>query len=127
MLPVGGWSHGHSSSSKFYWKSDVYAMAEMLGLYEKNLYMRKPGAKQALENFKVGRQAQVRTILEVDMFLFHSHDELTARAFSMWPGARTGCYRLLHYDQRRSGNGKRKDAQRELSDVSCLGCALQLN
>jgi hypothetical protein len=95
MLSVGGWSHGHPSSSKFYWESDIYAMAEILGPYEKNIHMRKPGAKQALETFKAGRQAHVRSILEVALFSFHIRDQLSVSMFSMPSDVRTGYIMLL--------------------------------
>lgn len=47
--------------------ADIYDMAEKLGKYQKNVHMRMPGAKQALEEFKAARIDYVASILEVSM------------------------------------------------------------
>ncbi|KAF7984914.1 hypothetical protein HWV62_10935 [Athelia sp. TMB] len=52
---IGGWSHGHSSNSKFFWNQDVIDMCEQLGSYQKNVSLRKRGAKKALDDFVAAR------------------------------------------------------------------------
>ena len=52
---AGGWAHGYASKSKFYWVDDIYAMVKELGKYQKDVKLRKRGAKQALDDFKKSR------------------------------------------------------------------------
>lgn len=68
LSTVGGWAHGHASNGKFYWKDDIYDMAKELGVYQSNVQLRKPGAKQLLENFKQDRIKIVKSILMVSGF-----------------------------------------------------------
>lgn len=49
---IGGWAHGHASGSKFFWSDDIFNLAARLGAYQKDVHMRKPGAKKRLEDFK---------------------------------------------------------------------------
>jgi hypothetical protein len=64
---VGGWSHGQASNSKFFWKADIYSMARKLGEYQKDVQLRKLGAKEALEHFKKTRRALVEDIMKVSI------------------------------------------------------------
>ncbi|KIJ61012.1 hypothetical protein HYDPIDRAFT_31712 [Hydnomerulius pinastri MD-312] len=61
---VGGWAHGHASHSKFFWTSDVYDMGQQLGKYQKDVHMRKTGARVLLNDYKEARKQFVASILE---------------------------------------------------------------
>jgi hypothetical protein len=52
---AGGWTQGYASNSKFYWVDDIYAMVKELGKYQKDVNLRKRGAKDALDDFKKSR------------------------------------------------------------------------
>jgi len=52
---AGGWAHGYASNSKFYWEDDIYSMVKEFGKYQKDVELRKRGAKQALDDFKNSR------------------------------------------------------------------------
>jgi hypothetical protein len=67
FLEVGGWAHGQPSKSKFFWKADIYSMAKKLGEYQKDVQLRKPGAKEALEHFKKARKTLVEDIIKVSI------------------------------------------------------------
>jgi len=41
-------------------------MAKILGVYQKNIHMRKIGARQSLEDFHASREKIVKRILEVN-------------------------------------------------------------
>jgi len=58
---AGGWAHGYHSNSKYYWVNDIYDMVKELGNYQKDVSMRKRGAKQALEDFTKARIEFVAT------------------------------------------------------------------
>ncbi|OAX41097.1 hypothetical protein K503DRAFT_864114 [Rhizopogon vinicolor AM-OR11-026] len=60
---IGGWAHGHASGSKFFWSADVFQMAEQFGAYQKDAYMGKRGAKQALEVFMELRRKYVVSVI----------------------------------------------------------------
>ncbi|KDQ15359.1 hypothetical protein BOTBODRAFT_290130 [Botryobasidium botryosum FD-172 SS1] len=60
---TGGWAHGHASNSKFFWISDIYEMSQMLGVYQSDVHMRKPGAKKALDDFQASRMEHVAAII----------------------------------------------------------------
>ncbi|EDR07656.1 uncharacterized protein LACBIDRAFT_298005 [Laccaria bicolor S238N-H82] len=67
LLPytsVGGWSHGHSTSSKFYWDTDIQAMNIMLAKFHHDIHMRVPGAKKKLDEFIEDRKAHVIEVLK---------------------------------------------------------------
>jgi hypothetical protein len=53
---AGGWAHGRRSSSKFFWESDIYDMSQRVGVLQKDVALRKKGAKKALEQFKINRK-----------------------------------------------------------------------
>ncbi|KAI0343092.1 hypothetical protein BDW22DRAFT_1483967 [Trametopsis cervina] len=59
---VGGSAHGHSSTSRFYWKADVDAIARQHGDLVKNVRMRKPGAPNQPALFEGNR---VKVVLEM--------------------------------------------------------------
>lgn len=73
---VGGWAHGHASTSKFYWEEDIYDMARRWGAMQNDVHMRIPGAKQKLETFRDDRKNLVLSIREVRIFsiLPHQHN-----------------------------------------------------
>lgn len=60
---IGGWAHGHTSGSKFFWSDDVLQMAAQLGMYQKDVHMFKPGAKKRLEDFKQSRERCVDSVV----------------------------------------------------------------
>ncbi|KAG0698024.1 hypothetical protein DFH29DRAFT_1003243 [Suillus ampliporus] len=60
---IGGWAHGHASGSKFFWSADVLKTAEQLGMYQKDVHMFKPRAKQVLEDFKQSRKEYVDSVV----------------------------------------------------------------
>lgn len=62
---VGGWAHGHSTTSKFYWIPDIHDMAVKLGAFRKNIHMGKPGAKKTLKDFEQARAELVKSIPQV--------------------------------------------------------------
>lgn len=65
MSSVGGWSHGHSTSSKFYWDTEIEAMNIMLVKFRHNIHMRVPGAKKKLDDFIEDRKAHVIEVIKV--------------------------------------------------------------
>jgi hypothetical protein len=52
---AGGWAQGYASKSKYYWVDDIYDIVKELGKYQKDVKMRKRGAKQALDDFTEAR------------------------------------------------------------------------
>ncbi|KAJ7037952.1 hypothetical protein C8F04DRAFT_998527 [Mycena alexandri] len=60
---IGGHAHGYPSKSRFYWQSDIEEMAETLAAYDRDVHMRLPGARKALEAFTAERIALVRTVV----------------------------------------------------------------
>jgi len=50
--------------SKFYWEDDIYAMATIYSKYQMDMGLRKPRAKEALQEFKDQRIAHVRAVTE---------------------------------------------------------------
>ncbi|TFK65185.1 hypothetical protein BDN72DRAFT_962693 [Pluteus cervinus] len=67
LLPytnVGGWVTHSTSSSRYYWKDDVYAIVKELGPYQKGIQLRTPNAKQKLDDFKAARLAYVKQIVD---------------------------------------------------------------
>ncbi|KAI0048473.1 hypothetical protein FA95DRAFT_1038684 [Auriscalpium vulgare] len=76
LLPfthTGGWAHGHSSNSKFYWRPDVIAMHEKLAEFK--------GDAKALKAFRKERVATVGAILEdVADFETWAHEAANARS-----------------------------------------------
>ncbi|KAG1731967.1 uncharacterized protein EDB91DRAFT_701462 [Suillus paluster] len=60
---IGGWAHGHASGSKFFWSADVLKMAQQLGARHKDVHMFKPGAKEALKDFKQSREEYVNAVV----------------------------------------------------------------
>ncbi|KJA20477.1 hypothetical protein HYPSUDRAFT_56071 [Hypholoma sublateritium FD-334 SS-4] len=59
---VGGWAHGHASSSQFYWKPDIQAMVRKLAMFDHQKHMRAAGAQANLDEFKQKRYALVAEI-----------------------------------------------------------------
>ena len=70
---VGGWAHGHPSSSKFYWASDVDDIGHQIARLNNDVHMRKPGASKALSNFYTARLALVEHVVQV-VSLIDTHD-----------------------------------------------------
>ncbi|THH17874.1 hypothetical protein EW146_g3017 [Bondarzewia mesenterica] len=60
---IGGWSHGHSSKSKFYWTSDVEAMAAKVAQFQKDIHMGKTGAQKAWNEFRSKRILHVDAVV----------------------------------------------------------------
>ncbi|TFY72167.1 hypothetical protein EVG20_g834 [Dentipellis fragilis] len=52
---TGGWSHGHASSKKFYWKPSVDKMDAKLTELKKAVAMNMPNARKVLEDFRKER------------------------------------------------------------------------
>ncbi|KAF9476676.1 hypothetical protein BDN70DRAFT_882141 [Pholiota conissans] len=59
---VGGWAHGHKSSSKFFWRSDIEDMMHQLATYNQKKHMRVPGAQNELKVFTEQRIERVQDI-----------------------------------------------------------------
>ena len=58
--------------SKFYWDDDIYAMAAVYVKFQSDIYLRKPGAKDALQKFKSERIEYVKAVDEVGYNLSYS-------------------------------------------------------
>ncbi|KAI0343093.1 hypothetical protein BDW22DRAFT_1478005 [Trametopsis cervina] len=52
---IGGFAHGHPSSSRFYWEDDVHAMAQQHGDLVKNVRLKKADAANQLVSFEASR------------------------------------------------------------------------
>ncbi|KAH9922960.1 uncharacterized protein B0H18DRAFT_1016365 [Fomitopsis serialis] len=50
--------------SNFYWEDDIYAMATIYSKYQMDIGLRKPHAKEALQEYKDQRVAYVRAVTE---------------------------------------------------------------
>ncbi|KAF8872479.1 hypothetical protein CPB84DRAFT_1799498 [Gymnopilus junonius] len=50
---TGGWSHGYSSSSRFFWRNDISNMIAKLAALDDNIRQGRPNAKRELTTFKV--------------------------------------------------------------------------
>ncbi|KAJ6523798.1 hypothetical protein B0H10DRAFT_1974884 [Mycena sp. CBHHK59/15] len=61
---IGGFAHGRTSRSQFYWKSDINEMSKQLAVYERDARMRVIGAQKRLEGFRADRIALVAAIAE---------------------------------------------------------------
>ncbi|KAJ6612671.1 hypothetical protein B0H10DRAFT_2192310 [Mycena sp. CBHHK59/15] len=61
---IGGFAHGRTSRSQFYWKSDINEMSKQLAVYERDARMRVIGAQKRLEDFRADRIALVAAIAE---------------------------------------------------------------
>ncbi|KAJ7691739.1 hypothetical protein B0H17DRAFT_1179481 [Mycena rosella] len=61
---IGGFAHGHASSSNFYWKADIEKVAETLAVKEHDVHMHLIGARKKLEDFTAERVALVATVVE---------------------------------------------------------------
>ncbi|KDQ15360.1 hypothetical protein BOTBODRAFT_173854 [Botryobasidium botryosum FD-172 SS1] len=59
---TGGWAHDYISESKSFLRDDIYEMSQMLGAYQSDVHMHKPGAEKALEDFKAARMERVAAI-----------------------------------------------------------------
>ena len=62
---MGGWSHGHASSSQFYWKPDIVAMVRKLATFEHEKHMCTAGAQVNLDEFKQKRYGLIAEISSV--------------------------------------------------------------
>ena len=51
--------------SKFYWEDDIYAIAEVYVKYQSDVYLRKPGANDAMRKFRSERIEYVQAVEEV--------------------------------------------------------------
>ncbi|KAI9507305.1 hypothetical protein F5148DRAFT_1206134 [Russula earlei] len=60
----GGWAHRRVSSSRFYWKPDLYEMGKRLAELEEDRDSGKPGALQRLETFRGERILLVNSIVQ---------------------------------------------------------------
>ena len=52
FIQVSAWSSGFGSNNQYFWTSDINAMSQKLTEYKKSIKLRRPGAKQALKDFK---------------------------------------------------------------------------
>jgi hypothetical protein len=62
---AGGWNHGHPSKGRFYWEADIFDMAKKLGNYQKDIHMRKTGARTSFDHFQASRKKLIKCIQEV--------------------------------------------------------------
>jgi hypothetical protein len=62
---VSAWSSGFGSNNRYFWISDIDTMSQKLAEYKKNIKLRRPGAKQALKDFKVQQIEMVKSSREV--------------------------------------------------------------
>ncbi|KAJ7105396.1 hypothetical protein C8R43DRAFT_1165696 [Mycena crocata] len=60
---IGGFAHGHASSSNFYWKPDIEEMIGKLAVLDSDVHRRVPGARKKLEDFTAERIAFVETVV----------------------------------------------------------------
>ena len=68
---VGAWSFGYARGSRFFWDSDIHAMLQKLAEYQHNIHFRRPGAQQALKDFKDQQKEVVASIREVSSISSH--------------------------------------------------------
>ncbi|KAF8953642.1 hypothetical protein BDZ97DRAFT_2082542 [Flammula alnicola] len=61
---VGGWAHGHSSNSQFFWEADILDMVHKLATHTHNIHMRLADAKKNLDIFKEERLKLVKEITD---------------------------------------------------------------
>ncbi|KAJ7201594.1 hypothetical protein GGX14DRAFT_699345 [Mycena pura] len=61
---VGGHSHGHASSSCWYWNADIENMEKKLVAFDHDIHMRVPNARKKLEDFIAQQTAQATSIVE---------------------------------------------------------------
>ncbi|KAF7316507.1 hypothetical protein MIND_00169900 [Mycena indigotica] len=61
---IGGHSHGHASSSFFYWQADITAMVQKMQALDKDIQLRVPGARKRKEAFIAERKAFIESIAE---------------------------------------------------------------
>jgi hypothetical protein len=66
--PVG-WSDRRARSSRSFWIPDINTMLRKLAKYQHNVHLRRPGAQQALEDFKAQQIRTVTSIREVGSIL----------------------------------------------------------
>ncbi|KAI9507306.1 hypothetical protein F5148DRAFT_134881 [Russula earlei] len=67
LLPytrIGGWTQWHASSSRFYWKPDLYEMGKKLAELEEDRDAGKPGARQRLKSFRAERILLVDSVVQ---------------------------------------------------------------
>jgi len=62
---VGGWSHGYSSKSRFFWKDDIENMILKCAKFKKDIQLRRPNAKKIFDEFKEQRRQMVKAVWEV--------------------------------------------------------------
>ncbi|KAH8103278.1 hypothetical protein BXZ70DRAFT_1075980 [Cristinia sonorae] len=68
---VGGWAHGHSSSSQFFWDDDVENMVLKVAEKQRDVDMGLPDARKWLGDFKREQKARVH-FLEENAYLWAS-------------------------------------------------------
>jgi hypothetical protein len=56
---VGAHSHGHATSSRFFWKDDIPALWGVYAPLTAAVHMRKPGARRQLDDFMDRARTQV--------------------------------------------------------------------
>ena len=66
---VGAWSHGYARGCRFFWIPDIDFMLRKLAEYEHNIHFRRPGARQALQEFKNQQYDLVASIRKVSFFI----------------------------------------------------------
>jgi hypothetical protein len=59
------WSHGYARESRFFWISDIDSMLRELAKYEHDIHFCRPGAQQALQDFRVQQKEMVASIRKV--------------------------------------------------------------
>ncbi|KAI0319399.1 hypothetical protein OF83DRAFT_1170230 [Amylostereum chailletii] len=66
---TGGWAHGHSSNSRFYWRPDLYTMNTKVARLQKNIKLNTPGARKAYDEFRKEKVLYVDSIMQgVDIY-----------------------------------------------------------
>ncbi|KZT69598.1 hypothetical protein DAEQUDRAFT_756938 [Daedalea quercina L-15889] len=76
----------HSTpDDRFYWEDDVYAMAKLYGVYKLDIYLSKPGAREAVNKFRdqrikyveaVIKHAKICQVQSIDLRRYHSREIL---------------------------------------------------
>jgi hypothetical protein len=68
-LIVGVGTRKNIGNSRFYWKSDILNVAKMLDTHMEDVRMGRPGAQEALDEFRASRVELVTKILKARLFI----------------------------------------------------------
>jgi hypothetical protein len=70
FIQVSAWSSGFGSNKRYFWTSDINTMSQKLAEYKKNMKLRRPGAKQALKDFRDQQIEMVKSSRDVSSINF---------------------------------------------------------